>query len=221
MNYFSLRQSFRRDALDVFLEKNYHHVQGNVLDIGGQRSINRGSFDRSKLEQKSLNYTIINPEEKFKPDICCRFEDAIFDQFESYDSIVCTETFEYFSNPVAQLLEIDKLLKTDGVLILSIPFLLPSHSDSEADCFRLNPIWVERKLTSMGYILLQRQNTHLAHTFTDILRTEIHRNPPAYPIYKLLVLLLFVLKCFVWFITFLLPPKSSFTGGIWLWKKQK
>ena len=50
-------------------------------------------------------------------------------QDESIDVINATELFEHVKNPEKGLKECYRVLKKDGVMILSVPFLYPIHAD--------------------------------------------------------------------------------------------
>lgn len=49
----------------------------------------------------------------------------------SADVIICFEVFEHINNPFLAERELSRVLKKNGTLILTVPFLLPYHGKSE------------------------------------------------------------------------------------------
>jgi len=116
--------SYRRKILDKLLEKNKNYYQGIVLDIGGR---DRGKFKKPKDRVEKWIFADI--EERHNPDVIldvCNM-DKIKD--ESIDVISAIELFEHVEDPEQGLRECYRVLKRDGVMILSVPFLYPIHSD--------------------------------------------------------------------------------------------
>lgn len=116
--------TYRRKILDKLLEEDKHYYKGVVLDIGGR---DRGKFQKPK--DKVEKWIFADVEEKHNPDIVLDVENM--DKFgtESIDVINATELFEHVENPEKGLRECYRVLKKDGVIILSVPFLHPIHAD--------------------------------------------------------------------------------------------
>lgn len=116
--------SYRRKILDELLEKNKHYYKGIVLDIGGR---DRGKFKKPKDKVKKWIFADI--EEKHKPDIVLDVANMKDIKDESIDIINAIELFEHVEKIEQGLKECYRILKKDGVMILSVPFLYPIHSD--------------------------------------------------------------------------------------------
>lgn len=116
--------SYRRKILDELLEKNKHYYKGIVLDIGGR---DRGRFKKPKSEVKKWIFADI--EEKHNPDVVLDVANMDKIKNESIDVINAIELFEHVEKVEQGLKECYRVLKKDGVMILSAPFLYPIHSD--------------------------------------------------------------------------------------------
>ena len=117
-----LNISYRRKKLDYLLDKNSDCFRGVVLDIGGGRK--RGNFNPPKTDK--WIFADITPE--LKPDVICNVEKMQFEN-ESFDTIKATELFEHVENPEKGLQECFRVLKKNGKIIISAPFLFPIHGD--------------------------------------------------------------------------------------------
>ncbi|MDP1833393.1 MAG: class I SAM-dependent methyltransferase [Candidatus Moranbacteria bacterium] len=114
--------SYRRKLLDKILNENNCYFSGVVLDIGGGRK--RGKFIPPKTEK--WIFADITP--ALNPDVICNVEKMQFSN-ESFDVIKATELFEHVKNPADGLYECYRVLKNNGYLIISAPFLHPIHGD--------------------------------------------------------------------------------------------
>lgn len=141
INYLDL--SHRRKIMDAMLTKNKSYFKGNVLDIGGGRK--RGTFTRPKTE----SWIVADSEESLHPDIICSIEKMPFDN-ESFDSIKATELFEHVENPERGLNECLRVLKENGVIIITVPFLAQVHADPY-DYQRWTKYKWEKQLKATGF----------------------------------------------------------------------
>lgn len=119
-----LGATYHRKILDKLLGKNKHYYQGVVLDIGGR---DRGRFNKPK--HKVEKWIFADIEERHNPDIVLDVCDMNQITSDSIDVINATEIFEHIENPEKGLEECYRVLKKDGVLMLSMPFLFPIHAD--------------------------------------------------------------------------------------------
>lgn len=71
----------------------------------------------------------------------------------SVDGILCLEVLEHARNPRAALREFARVLKRDGTLALSMPFLYPIH-DAPHDYQRLTEHGLRRDMTAAGFEVL-------------------------------------------------------------------
>ena len=116
--------SYRRKSLDKLLEQNKHYYKGIVLDIGGR---DRGKFQKPK--NKVEKWIFADVEKKYHPDIILDVTNMIKIENGSINVINATELFEHVLNPEKGLKECYRVLKKNGVIILSMPFLYPIHND--------------------------------------------------------------------------------------------
>jgi len=79
-------------------------------------------------------------------DIC-----AIPEPDESFDAILCTEVLEHVPDPVKAVTELNRLLKPEGILIITAPFCSLTHFSPYHFSTGLSRYWYEKHLDSMGY----------------------------------------------------------------------
>ncbi|MBU0707857.1 class I SAM-dependent methyltransferase [Patescibacteria group bacterium] len=116
--------SYRRRTIDELLKKNSSLFRGVVLDIGGR---NRGHF--KKPVNKVEKWIFADIEEKHYPDMVLDVMDMAGLDNESIDVINATELFEHVVNPEQGLKECYRVLKPNGTIIISMPFLYQIHAD--------------------------------------------------------------------------------------------
>ncbi len=138
----------RRRLLDKALEEAVGLMSGHVLDVGGSKYNKRGSF-RPPLE-KVTSWEYLNSNPDTNPDYCCDAAKVPIDD-NSIDTVVMTEVLEYLDNPEDVLSEIYRLLKDDGMCILSTPFLHPVHGDDQFDRQRWTAVKLAQACRNAGF----------------------------------------------------------------------
>lgn len=120
---------------------------GKVLDLGGKKEKKRGLF-RPPLD-KVESWEYLNIDESTNPDYCCNAESIPIDD-NTFDIIISTEVFEYLKDYKIVLKEVYRVVKNDGKIILTIPFMNPIHGDY-GDRQRWTPLKIEEELHIAGF----------------------------------------------------------------------
>jgi len=143
--FFSATQ--RRILLDKLLlsHLNIFTSESVVLDIGGR---DRGIFKKPKNKVKKWIFVDIEP--KHNPDIILDVSNMKNIASDSMDIILATELFEHVEKPEDGLKECFRVLKKDGIMILSVPFLYRVHGDP-FDFQRWTNIKWTKELESIGF----------------------------------------------------------------------
>jgi SAM-dependent methyltransferase len=154
-----LSVSVRRHHLDVDLEDIKMHMMGKVLEIGAGKAGRRGDFQPPIREAKQ--WTFLNLSRKVQPDIQA---DVSFLPFppQRFETVVCLEVMEYVLNPNQALIEIGRILKVGGILVLSVPFM--HRQDTEGDYWRFTQSGICYLLEKNGFQVtwLKKQGAALA-----------------------------------------------------------
>ncbi|QXE91558.1 class I SAM-dependent methyltransferase [Geomonas subterranea] len=130
-----MKRKLTRVRFNRFIEK--YAFNGPVLDVGGANSPYRRWFPTIK----SLD---ISPDRG--ADIIGDAHDMHMIPDASYDLVLCTSVLEHCLEPARVLAEIRRVLRVDGRLILSVPFVFPIH-DAPHDYWRFTEFGVKRLLT--------------------------------------------------------------------------
>jgi SAM-dependent methyltransferase len=157
--------SYYRQQLEGWL-KTLEVKADKVLDIGGSQLPVKDrvkSFDVK--DYKILDLEV--PHKGEKPDIVCDIEcdcGTYVEDLNNYyiqnkkfdfDIIFCLEVAEYWFNPFQALKNINKLLKQNGTLYISFPFIYPHHNPVGEDCLRYTRWGVEKLLKESGFEIEQ------------------------------------------------------------------
>ena len=142
-----LSRTYRRKILDKLQEKYSSLYRGVVLDIGGR---DRGGFRKPK--EKVDRWIFADIEEKHQPDIVLDVADMKNFSDNSVDVINAMELFEHVYEIEKGLGECKRVLKTDGNLIISVPFLYQIHADP-SDFQRWTIFKWEKELQTLGFMI--------------------------------------------------------------------
>ena len=128
-----INNTYRRQLIDEYLDKYKYLYKGNVIDIGGKKKNPRGFFKPPFSKVHCWDY--LNNDKNTNPDIISEL--PIIDvQDKKYDVALLSEVIEYIYSYESLLKEINRILKKDGILIISSPFHNKVHGDYEKDYFR-------------------------------------------------------------------------------------
>jgi len=125
--------SCRRSLLDQRLEGIRPQLVGSILDIGGRRVGRRGAF--SPQLSDAVRWVVVNPDPESSPDFIAALPDLPF-QDGQFDIVICTEVLEYIENTQDAINELHRVLKPNGLAVVSVPFMNRLHGDYEFDFYR-------------------------------------------------------------------------------------
>ena len=185
-----LFESYRRKKLDQDLFSAFKYFKGKVLDVGAGRE--RGKFKNIKKQ----NWIIVDVDPKLKPDIVAPIENLPFKN-NSVDTIKATDVLGYVEDPHKGISECHRVLKKNGFLIISSPYMTPydieQHDSQRFTEYKLRKILKENnfkiiKFKSQGYFFT---------VWADLTREWIRHL--WFPLRNLAYLLIFpVLDLIVW-----------------------
>ena len=147
LNGFSFHYSFRRQLIDRTLQKHSTQFNGCVLDVGGKKAQKKGKFRPPALD--AVTWVCLNRTGKETPDI---IGDAHVLPFKSgcSDWVVCIEVLEFILNPAFFFRELSRVLKPNGQLLLTVPFLYRIH-DHPYDLQRFTEEKLKLLLSESGF----------------------------------------------------------------------
>lgn len=120
-------QKITRKHLRPFLER--YSTDKVVLEIGGGRVSTNHSYEDLFPHRHTYDIDPLR-----KPDTVGDAHSLAFDD-ESFEVILCTEVLEHLHTPQKAIDEMRRVLKTDGILILTTRFVFPIH-DAPHDYYR-------------------------------------------------------------------------------------
>lgn len=140
-----------RRAIYRALVSNLPLLNGIVLDVGCGRMPYRGTILRPPSKAQSyIGLDLLNhPLYKVAPDLTWDGE-TIPLKSESVDSVLLTEVIEHLPEPDRVLLEINRVLRPQGLIFFTVPFLWPLH-DVPYDEFRYTPFSLTKLLVKGGF----------------------------------------------------------------------
>lgn len=118
--------TYRRLWLDSVLEAFSHEMLGVVVDVGGKRENKRGVFHPPEEQAKAWWY--VNLDMDTRPNVYGDVQQIPL-RGQSVDCILCTEVLEHLSHPQKCVDEMYRILRDDGLVLTSVPFLYPVHAD--------------------------------------------------------------------------------------------
>jgi SAM-dependent methyltransferase len=172
-----LSGSYRRSLLDTDLTQACAALQGVILDLGGEWRKRRGAF-RPPRGRSNLYWICVNIDRNVAPDIIADVACVPVGN-ECIDAVFCTEVLEHVAQPEVVLKESGRILKPNGLLVLSVPFLYRIHADPH-DYQRLTAYQLEHYLSIAGFenITVKAQGYYFT-VLADMVRGGVARLRPA------------------------------------------
>jgi len=135
-----------------FLKSKFSLLQGRLLDIGCGEMPYKNEILKSTNVNKYVGLDIYGALEYkvgIKPDFFWDGKRMPFEN-ESFNSGFATEVLEHCPDPMLTLNEIHRVLKPSSPLVLTVPFLWPTH-EAPHDYYRYTPFAIRRLLEKSGF----------------------------------------------------------------------
>ncbi len=154
--YKQLGYSVRRSFVDDFFLRHVSSMpkKSRVLDLGGHKTGKRGQFDIGLYD---LNVVYANLMTNKQPDIQAN---AMYIPFNEsvFDGVICAELLEHVFDPLSVLHEAYRVLHTEGIFLITVPFLYHIHGDPYDFGRYTDHFWL-RGLQQIGFkhIVIEKQ----------------------------------------------------------------
>ncbi|TAN49988.1 MAG: class I SAM-dependent methyltransferase, partial [Rhodospirillales bacterium] len=168
--------SARRYYVDKFMAEQIGQVplSARILDVGGLRTGKRGLFD---LEATGRQAVYVNLSAKRAPHVLGSAE-ALPLAPASFDAVIAAELLEHLQEPKTALVEMAHVLRPEGLLILTVPFLFRIHADP-ADWARYTETYLRSVLEETGFeaVKIEPQGGFFVQ-LAELARDYFYRLPP-------------------------------------------
>jgi|APSaa5957512535_1039671.scaffolds.fasta_scaffold69063_2 SAM-dependent methyltransferase len=119
-------------------------LKGSVLDFGG------GDKALYKPLLKCKDYQSANIDKTILPTFLLQSSEPIPCNDKIFDTVISFNTLEHIYNAKAALEEMHRVLKKQGELLITTPFLFPVHGHPD-DFFRPTSSWYIEALSKVGF----------------------------------------------------------------------
>lgn len=162
-----LRQQYAPGFLGLFLNPFYHARHGLRKAIGqlaqnmNGRLLDVGCGQKPYLElfcvKEYFGLEIDTPENREKKQADFFYDGSVFPfSHNDFDSVVCNQVLEHVFTPDQFLSEIRRVLKSKGLLLLTVPFVWDEH-EQPWDYARYTTFGLKSLLEKNGFEVLKQQ----------------------------------------------------------------
>ncbi|MFH1225825.1 MAG: methyltransferase domain-containing protein [bacterium] len=123
-------------------------VAGEILDIGAGNE--RSSYFRFLQLAENHKITAIDITNERKPDIIADLEEGIPTEADKFDYVMCFNLLEHIYGHQRVVNECFRVLKSGGVLLGTVPFIMHYHADP-SDYFRYTHQALARIFQTAGF----------------------------------------------------------------------
>ena len=151
LGYHNVDNFYIRTSIQKALDRYLWVFSGKLLDVGcGEMPYREYVLSKSRVVEY-VGCDIDNPtyQKDNKPDIFWNGNKIPLDD-ASIDCVIATELFEHIPDIDSVLKELNRVLKPNGALFFTVPFLWPLH-DIPYDEYRYTPFALKRIFEGAGY----------------------------------------------------------------------
>ena len=124
------------------------YIFGKTLDLGAG-----SSKYRNIIEKRTSEYVTFDMIKKEGIDVVGDILNLSFKD-ESFDTVISTQVLEHVEKPWIMVKEIQRILRKDGICILTAPFLVPYHADP-CDYFRYTKKGIESLFKNENFEIIE------------------------------------------------------------------
>lgn len=147
---------FARKGLYKHISELIKNLNGKILDIGcGQKPYESlcNAIEYIGLEIDTPENRLNKKADSFYNGISMPFESKAF------DSILSNQVFEHVFNPNSFLIEINRILKIEGKLLITVPFIWDEHEQPH-DYARYSSFGLKHILNKHGFELIEHRKSN-------------------------------------------------------------
>jgi SAM-dependent methyltransferase len=185
LNPFYIARKGLSDSINYFGKE----IKGKTLDIGCGTKPYEHLFSSS--EYIGLEYDTGIDQDKKTADYYYSGDTFPFNS-GSFDSAVCNQVLEHIFNPDTFLNEINRILKTGGRLLLTVPFVWDEH-EQPYDYARYSSFGLKHLLNAKGFKVIEHQKTAADfRTIVQLFNGYLYKSTRRIPVVKQLVQLFII-----------------------------
>ncbi len=137
-----------RYLLEKYVAKHSHYLEGRMLDIGSS-----GKSRYFGLFKNITGYVSLDYNSEFKPDIVSDAQSMPMIPGCSFDSIFCGMMLDDLPHPEKAIKEFNRVLRVDGVLMITVPAM--NLCGGDVNYWRFTPNGIKLLLTENGFEILE------------------------------------------------------------------
>ncbi len=208
-----------RKGIYPFLTKQLSEIEpgASVLSVGAGGPIAamvREFGQRREFDVDFFDVATVHKSQEIVGDICT-YE---FEKDEVYDHVVLAEVLEHLHSPQQAIDRIRRVLKKEGKLTLTVPFIFPIHSRPN-DYFRFTSFGLEHLLREFTMVVIKERNSWGEAVNVLIVRLIMENRLVAKLLAPLIVLIAFLLAPFALLASRLIPSDFMTSGYLVVAKK--
>lgn len=137
-----------RQLLEKSIAKHSHYLKGKMLDVGSSGKSRYFGLFKNITDYVSLDYN-----SEFKPDIVSDAQSMPMITDGSFDSIFCGMALDDLPHPEKAIKEFHRILKKEGILMITVPGLNIGAED--LNYWRFTSNGIKLLLTENGFNVLE------------------------------------------------------------------
>jgi SAM-dependent methyltransferase len=142
---------FARKGLYQHVESLSHFIEGKTLDVGCGQKPYKDLFHSSDYVGLELDL----PENRASKQADYFYDGNVFPfADQSFDSVVANQVLEHVFNPAQFLTEIRRVIKDEGIILLTVPFVWDEH-EQPFDYARYSSFGLKHLLNAHGFEILE------------------------------------------------------------------
>lgn len=208
--FIGLSKIFSRKGIYTFLKKELEliEVDKKVLSVGSGGEIN--NLIRQYAKESNFHLTTFDISEDMNPDILgdiCQydFKDT------KYDYIIIAEVLEHLHSPHLAVNNLNGILKSNGKIILTVPFIFPIH-EKPYDYYRYTKYGLEFLFKDFDEINIKERNSWIEAINVLFVRLIMDKNTISRLFAPIFILLAFITYPLIYLMSKIIKTDFITTG---------